>query len=154
MKPTCIYIFILWVLLVWQDRVLLCYRTPVEVEWWLSLARDRKYIIGLLSLGKYKWWKEKWRPDRDMVWILVGVRGCVAVDAGHSLVTLLSLSVSVKDRSLHKPSRQVTYIIISSIYLGMGAWKTCCSLVVGSGSFWTDCQGFFLVDEVLALHWV
>ena len=42
-----------------------------------------------------------------MVWVLVGVRGCVAVDAGHSLVTLLSLSVSVKDRSLHKPSRKV-----------------------------------------------
>ena len=37
-----------------------------------------------------------------MVWILVGVRGCVAVDAGHSLVTLLSLSVSVKDLPLHK----------------------------------------------------
>ena len=37
----------------------------------------------------------------DMVWVLVGVRGCVAMDAGHSLVTLLSLSVSVKDRPLH-----------------------------------------------------
>ena len=37
-----------------------------------------------------------------MVWVLVGVRGCVVVDAGHSLVTLLFLSVSVKDRSLHK----------------------------------------------------
>ena len=36
-------------------------------------------------------------------WVLVGVRGCVAMDVGHSLVTLLSLSVSVKDRSLHKP---------------------------------------------------
>ena len=39
--------------------------------------------------------------------VLVGVRGCAAVDAGHGLVTLLSLFVSVKDRSLHKPSRQV-----------------------------------------------
>ena len=37
-----------------------------------------------------------------MVWVLVGVRGCVAVAVGHSLVTLLSLSVSVKDRPLHK----------------------------------------------------
>ena len=37
-----------------------------------------------------------------MVWVLVGVKGCVAVDAGHGLVTLLSLSVSVKDRLLHK----------------------------------------------------
>ena len=46
-----------------------------------------------------------------MVWVLVGVKGCVAVDAGHGLVTLLSLSVSVKDRSLHKPSRQVTDLL-------------------------------------------
>ena len=37
-----------------------------------------------------------------MVWVLVGVRGCVAVDAWHNLVTPLSLSVSVKDRPLHK----------------------------------------------------
>ena len=37
-----------------------------------------------------------------MVCVLVGVRGCVAVDTGYGLVTLLSLSVSVKDRPLHK----------------------------------------------------
>ena len=37
-----------------------------------------------------------------MVWVLVGVIGCVAVNAGHGLVTLLFLSVSVKDRPLHK----------------------------------------------------
>ena len=37
-----------------------------------------------------------------MVWVLVGVRSCVAVDTGHGLVTLFSVSVSVKDRSLHK----------------------------------------------------
>ena len=46
-----------------------------------------------------------------MVWVLMGVRGRVDVDAGHSLVTLLSLSVSVKDRSLHKLSRQVTDLL-------------------------------------------
>ena len=46
-----------------------------------------------------------------MVWVLVGVRGCVTVDAGHGLVTLFSLSMSVKDRSLHKPSRQVTDLL-------------------------------------------
>ena len=46
--------------------------------------------------------KEKWWPGRDMVWVLVGVGGCVTVDTGHGLVTLLSLSVSVKNRPLHK----------------------------------------------------
>ena len=73
-----------------------------------------------------------------MVWVLVGVRGCVAVDARHGLVTLLSLSVSVKDQSLHKASWASHRLIIPSTYLGMGAGKTCCSLVVGSGSFQTD----------------
>ena len=37
-----------------------------------------------------------------MVWVLVGVRVYVTVDVGHGLVTLLSLSVSIKDRPLHK----------------------------------------------------
>ena len=46
-----------------------------------------------------------------MVWVLVGVRGCVAMDVGQGLVTLLSLSVSVKDWSLHKPSGQVTDLL-------------------------------------------
>ena len=46
-----------------------------------------------------------------MVWVLVGVRGCVAVDVGHGLVTLLFLSVSVKDRPLHKTLRQVTDLL-------------------------------------------
>ena len=36
-----------------------------------------------------------------MVWVLVGVRGCVLRPTGHSLVILFSLSVSVKDRPLH-----------------------------------------------------
>ena len=37
-----------------------------------------------------------------MVWILMGIRGCVLWPTGHSLVTLFSLSVSIKDRPLHK----------------------------------------------------
>ena len=36
-----------------------------------------------------------------MVWVLVGVRSCVLWLTGHSLDTLFSLSVSVKDRPLH-----------------------------------------------------
>ena len=36
-----------------------------------------------------------------MVRILVGVRGCVPRPMGHSLVTLFSLSMSVKNRPLH-----------------------------------------------------
>ena len=36
-----------------------------------------------------------------MVWVLVGVRGCIPWPMGYSLVTLFSMSVSVKDRPLH-----------------------------------------------------
>ena len=45
--------------------------------------------------------KGKWRLGRDMVWVSVGVRGCVLWPMGHSLVTLFSLPLSVKDRPLH-----------------------------------------------------
>ena len=36
-----------------------------------------------------------------MVWVLVGVIGCVLRPTGHSLITLFSLSMSIKDRPLH-----------------------------------------------------
>ena len=35
-------------------------------------------------------------------WVLVGVKGCVLRPTGHISVILFSLSVSIKDRSLHK----------------------------------------------------
>ena len=35
-------------------------------------------------------------------WVLVGVKGCVLRPTGHISVTLFSLSVSIKDQSLHK----------------------------------------------------
>ena len=73
-----------------------------------------------------------------MVWILVGVRGCVLQPTGHDSVTLFSLSVSIKDRSLHMTLGK-SQIIVPSTYLGMGAGKTCYSLVMGFGSFQTDC---------------
>ena len=62
--------------------------------------------LSLLTIGDYyysrnKMVKGKWRPERDMVWVLVGVTGCVPRPMGHSLVTLFSMSVSVKDRPLH-----------------------------------------------------
>ena len=96
--------------------------------------------------------KGKWRLGRDMVWVLVGVRGCVAVDAGHGLVTLLSLSVSIKDRSLHKAlGKSQTYY--PEHILGYGRLEALLLSCRRSGSFQTDCQGFILV-EVLAPHGV
>ena len=76
-----------------------------------------------------------------MVWVLVGVRGCVAVDAGHGLVTLLSLSVSVKDRPLHKTlgKSQIYYPKHILVYGRLEDLLLSCH---GSGSFRTDCQGF------------
>ena len=81
--------------------------------------------------------KGKWSPGSDMVWVLVGVRGCVLRPMGHSLVTLFSLSVSVKDRSLHWILvRSQTYYL--EHILAYGGGKARWSLIVGSGSFWTD----------------
>ena len=72
-----------------------------------------------------------------MVWVLVGVRGCVPWPTGHSLVTLFSLSMSVKDRPLH------WILVRSQTYypehiLAYGCGKARCSLVVGFGSFRTE----------------
>ena len=84
-----------------------------------------------------------------MVWVLVGVRGCVAVDVGHGLVTLLSLSMSVKDRPLHMTlGRSQTYY--PEHILVYGRLEDLLLSCRGSGSFRTDCQGLFLVEEVLA----
>ena len=113
------------------SRVIACH------SWDIGNMLLYHHYLKNINGGKKKWWL-----GRDMVWVLVGVRGCVAVDTGHSLVTLLSLSLSVKDWSLHKASWASHRFIIPSTYLCLGAWKTCCSLFVGSGSFWTDCQGF------------
>ena len=56
-----------------------------------------------------------------MVWVLVGVRGCVTMDVGHGLVTLLSLSVSIKDRSLHMTlGRSQTYYLEHILAYGSG----------------------------------
>ena len=72
-----------------------------------------------------------------MVWVLVGVRGCVPRPTGHSLVTLFFLSVLVKDRPLK------SILVRSQTYypehiLAYGSGKAHCSLVVSSDSFWTD----------------
>ena len=68
-----------------------------------------------------------------MVWILVGVRGCVAVDAGHGLVTLLSLSASVKDgRCISHRGKSQTYYL--EHILGYGRLE----------DFLLSCRGFWL----------
>ena len=74
MKPTCIYIFILRVLLVLQDRVE-CYVTGLRYKSsdCLTLARYRKYITVLLSFGTYKWWKGKMVSGQGYG---LGIGGC------------------------------------------------------------------------------
>ena len=73
------------------------------------------------------------------------------MDAGHGLVTLLSLSVSIKDRSLRKAlGKSQTYY--PEHILGYGRLEDLLLSCRGSGSFRTDYQGFILVEEVLAPH--
>ena len=81
--------------------------------------------------------EKKWRPGRDMVWVLVGVTGCVPRLMGHSLVILFFLFVLVKKQPLH------WILVRSQTYypehiLAYGGGKARCSLIVGSGSFQTD----------------
>ena len=86
-----------------------------------------------------------------MVWVLVGVRGCVAVDAGHGLVTLLSLSGRLRtDRCIRHLGKSHTYY--HEHILVYGRLEDLLLFYRGSGSFWTDCQGFILVEEVLTPH--
>ena len=72
-----------------------------------------------------------------MVWVLVGVTGCVPWPTGLSLVTLFFLFVSIKDRPL------LWMVVRSQTYyhehiLAYGSGKARYALVVGSGSFWTN----------------
>ena len=80
---------------------------------------------------------DKWRPGRDMVWVLVGVRGCVPRPTRHNWVALFSLSMLIKDRSLQwMVARSQTYY--PEHILVYGHEKTCYSLVMGFGSFRTN----------------
>ena len=86
-----------------------------------------------------------------MVWVLVGVRGCVAVDAEHSLVTLFFLSGRLRiDRCISHRGKSQTYY--PEHILGYGRLEDLLLSYRGSGSFWTDYQGFILVEEVLTPH--
>ena len=66
------------------------------------------------------------------------------MDAGHGFVTLLFLSVSVKDRSLHKPSRQVTDLLSRAHtwvwalgrFVGLLSWVLALSGPTVRVSFW------------------
>ena len=84
-----------------------------------------------------KMMKRKWRPGRDMTWVFGGCNKlCLAV-TGLSLVTLFSLFESIEDRPLlWMVVRSLTYY--SEHTLAYGSGKAPYTLVVGSGSFWTD----------------
>ena len=72
-----------------------------------------------------------------MVWVLVGVRGCVAVDAGHGLVTLLSLSGRLRtDRCISHQDKSQTYY--PEHILGYGRLEDLLLSCHGSSSFRTD----------------
>ena len=64
-----------------------------------------------------------------MVWVLVGVRGCVLRPTGHSSVTFFPYLCRL--RTAHCISLEASHrSIIPSAYLCMGAGKTRCSFVV------------------------
>ena len=84
--------------------------------------------LSLLTIDDYYYYpydkksETKWRPDRDMVRVLVGVRGCVSRPMGHSLVTLFFLSVALD-------SSQVTYLLSwahTCLWGREGSLLSCC----------------------------
>ena len=84
-----------------------------------------------------KMMKRKWRPDRDMAWVIGGCNKLCPTATGLSLVTLFSLSMSIEDRPL------LWMVVRSQTYypehiLPYGSGKARCALVVGPGSFWAD----------------
>ena len=86
-----------------------------------------------------------------MVWVFVGVRGCVAMDTRHGLVTLLSLSGLLRtDRCIKHLGKLQTYY--PDHILRYGRLEDLLLFCRGSSSFRVDCQVFILVEEVLAPH--
>ena len=81
-----------------------------------------------------KMMKRKWRPDRDMAWVIGGCNKLCPMAMGLSLVTLFSLSVLIEDCLL------LCMLVRSQTYypehiLAYGSKKTHYALVMGSGSF-------------------
>ena len=72
-----------------------------------------------------------------MVWVLVGVTGCVPRPMGLSLVIVFSLFVVIKDRPvLWMVVRSQTYY--PEHILAYVSGKARYTPIVGSGSFWID----------------
>ena len=82
---------------------------------------------------------ERKNGDRTKIWL--GIGGCKRLcrrGRGHSLVTLISLSVSVKNRPLHKAlGKSQTYY--PEHILGFGRLEDLLLSYRRSGSFRTDC---------------
>jgi hypothetical protein len=72
----------------------------------------------------------------DIVWVLMGVTGCVPQPRGIGWLHCFFLSVSIKDRLLHGPWPSRRLIILSTYFLmeAEGLLLSC----HGSGSFRTD----------------
>ena len=78
--------------------------------------------------------KRKWRPGRDMAWVIDGRNKLCPAATGLSLITLFFLSMSIEDRPL------LWMVVRSQTYypkhiLAYGSRKACYALVVGSNSF-------------------
>ena len=77
-----------------------------------------------------------------MIWVLVGVRGCVLRPMGHSLVTLFSLSMLVKDRLLHwvlgksqtyYPEHILVYVSREGSFLSCHGFRLFLDRLIGDG---------------------
>jgi hypothetical protein len=80
--------------------------------------------------------ERKWWPDMDVVWVLVGVTNCVPRPRGIAWVHCFPCPCRLRTVRCMDPG-QVTDLL-SRAHTCLGSGKTCYSLIMGSGSFWTD----------------
>ena len=55
--------------------------------------------------------KEKWRPGKDMIWVMVGVRGCVLRPTRHSSVKLFPSLCQLRTGHCIRHRGQVTDLL-------------------------------------------
>ena len=119
----------------------LCYRIWQKSSDYLSPTRDRKILLLLL-----------YYYHMEYIWMIIGDREGLYI--GFGLGQALSEasvafvpSESIEDRPL------LRMVVRSQTYypehiLAYGSGKTCYSLIMGSGSFWTGFQGWVLGEDL------
>ena len=153
MKPTCIYISLSYESYQY-DRIMQNVMLQDSGRSRVIACHSREkgnILLYYYHLKNINGGKEKRRPGRDMVWVLVGVRGCVLWPTGHSSITLFPCLCRLRTGRCisHRGKSQIYYPKHILVYGRLEDLLLSCR---GFGSFWTNCQSFILMEEILVPH--